>query len=275
MLPPSDDHIVTEQTRNWNAIKNPHLCSMCRDSIVAFLVSAWPELWRFNRASFQCGHYDDFSQLETAASNGCHLCYIILLSITPKDGHMSLPNYCVDPRSYRFIFNVQYDGTFDVYDGRFYVLYRANNGTLYGDLPLIFHTRGVHPPKNYGAKGTIMSMTELGADPASQDAGMSYSQSPTSVGMDIDQATYWIEKCSKTHTTCQSRRTTIFRPTRLLHVSPSDTSAVRLVASEGVPNSITYITLSHRWTDLDNIKLTTSNISDMEKRIVIADSTLR
>jgi len=220
---------------------NDSLCSVCKETILACLTRYWPEFQRLNLASFQYGHHESVEQVKAAAAKGCHLCFILSLPIRLIDGEMRFPYASSSPQHRKFIFEVQWDRSTNT----FYVQYRGNN-TCSGVFPLIFRLYGLHMGEEIPA-------------------------TPAKFGTNWTRAVQWIETCSKTHSACESQRSKTFRPTRLIYISPIRTAAVRLVTTEKLSNSIKYVTLSHRWTDLDNIKLTTFNISDMKQRIRIRD----
>jgi len=92
------------------------------------------------------------------------------------------------------------------------------------------------------------------------------SLSPTS-----QQAFKFIEsclsKCETQHTVCRLPSPQL--PTRLIKVSQTCLSSVRLVETASLPNE-PYIALSYCWGKGDNVKTTIANYDDMQKAIIVA-----
>ncbi|KAK2009231.1 HET-domain-containing protein [Colletotrichum eremochloae] len=88
----------------------------------------------------------------------------------------------------------------------------------------------------------------------------------TSNADNIESLERWISNCTQNHRRCQNQSRGKWFPTRLLYISNAGQSA-RLILTKDTPPLHPYITLSHRWGDLEYDKLTSSNIQDFQTSV--------
>src|SRR6266699_1510626 len=79
------------------------------------------------------------------------------------------------------------------------------------------------------------------------------------------QAKSWLGTCTASHASCvASRKSTGFRPTRLLYVAGSS-EFIQLHEGSEIPDGVCYTTLSHCWGKIVIEKLEISNLAERRR----------
>ncbi|KAG7406706.1 hypothetical protein Forpe1208_v013872 [Fusarium oxysporum f. sp. rapae] len=80
----------------------------------------------------------------------------------------------------------------------------------------------------------------------------------------------WLDRCEKHHKDCKHKKTSAWKPTRLLYVCNTQPALqVRLVESQDIPDGAEYLTLSHFPDAGSTLQLTRSNIEAFKSSIPI------
>ncbi|TXB96962.1 hypothetical protein FocTR4_00011561 [Fusarium oxysporum f. sp. cubense] len=80
----------------------------------------------------------------------------------------------------------------------------------------------------------------------------------------------WLDRCDKHHKDCKHKKTSAWKPTRLLYVCNTQAALqVRLVESQDIPDGVEYLTLSHCQGAGSTLQLTRSNIEAFKSSIPV------
>ncbi|KAL7755118.1 hypothetical protein ACKLNR_014875 [Fusarium oxysporum f. sp. zingiberi] len=80
----------------------------------------------------------------------------------------------------------------------------------------------------------------------------------------------WLDRCDKHHKDCKHKKTSAWKPTRLLYVCNTQAALqVRLVESQDIPDGAEYLTLSHCPGAGGTLQLTRSNIEAFKSSIPV------
>ncbi|KAJ4161745.1 hypothetical protein NW765_009832 [Fusarium oxysporum] len=80
----------------------------------------------------------------------------------------------------------------------------------------------------------------------------------------------WLDRCDKHHKDCKHKKTSAWKPTRLMYVCNTQAALqVRLVESQDIPDGAEYLTLSHCQSAGSTLQLTRSNIEGFKSSIPV------
>ncbi|PMD38057.1 HET-domain-containing protein [Hyaloscypha variabilis F] len=224
---------------------NSHFCFHCNRILERCAVVKAPRmLWRSDgsfeigpknskRTDSTFGHKDDFLAFVASAENGCHLCYMLLASLSderrqkmqeyhesrPKKGFISISEHS-DQRVAKFMVKLGYQSP----------------------EPWSFHEIGQTPGK-WCLMYTFLRPSQNPICDLQADRGRLQQDSTWEIIYD------WVNTCNQHHNCIhQVNKKRYIRPTRLISVGElEDFSDLKLCRSDETKADAKYLTLSHCW----------------------------
>ncbi|KLO97006.1 tol protein [Fusarium fujikuroi] len=139
-----------------------------------------------------------------------------------------------------------------------------------GDVTLVFLSSPKRPPIVWPDVGHVWAAL----DTIDINDGKDISIKPLP-GSDQAETTWksvreWLDRCEKHHTDCKLKKTSTWKPTRLLYVCNTTAALqVRLVEGQDISDDVEYLTLSHCPGAGNTLQLTRSNIKAFKSSIPV------